>query len=149
MFFILYENKLFNHKLKKLFFQENNVGFFITVFFRCFHFIMDFYNFLRVFLLLIASVHFITVSSGVFTSPLILLLFFECFDFTNFLYHDCFLSVTSFLCCCTVSVTDWRELILLSGIFYLTLLPNIWHNLLLSRLPWGWQFSIEDCTASH
>ena len=96
---------------------------------------MDFYNLLRVFLLLIAFVKSITVSLGVFTSSLIFLLFFECFDFTNFLYHDCFLPVSSFLCCCTVSVTDWRELILLSGILYLTLLPNIWHHLLWSRLP--------------
>ena len=110
---------------------------------------MDFYNLLRVFLLLIAFVKSITVSLGVFTSSLIFLLFFECFDFTNFLYHDCFLPVSSFLCCCTVSVTDWRELFLLSGILYLTLLPNIWHNLLLSRLPWGRQFSLEGCTASH
>ena len=81
-------------------------------------------------------------------------------------YHQlcCFLSGTSFLCCCTVSAMDLRELFLLSGIFYLTLLPHvchstasamdlrelfllsgsfyltllpdIWNNLLLSRLPW-------------
>ena len=50
---------------------------------------------------MIAFVHFITVSSSVFISPLILLLFFECFHFTNFLYRECFLSRTSFLCCGT------------------------------------------------
>ena len=33
------------------------------------------------------------------------------------------------------SATDLRELFLPSGAFYLTLLPDIWHNLLLSRLP--------------
>ena len=62
-------------------------------FFKCFHFTItiDFYYCFRVFSLLIAFVHFITVFSGVFISPLILLLFFECFNFTNFLYCDCFL----------------------------------------------------------
>ena len=80
------------------------------------------------------------------------------FTLTAFLLH------TSFLCCCTASATDLREHLLPSGVFYLTLLPhicysiggatdlrelflfsgvfyltllcNIWHNLLLSRLPW-------------
>ena len=36
-------------------------------------------------------------------------LFFGCFHFANFLYHDCFLSGTPFLCCCTVSATDLGE----------------------------------------
>ena len=45
----------------------------------------------------------ITVSSSVFISPMILLLLLECFLFTNFFYHNCFLSVTSLLCCCTAS----------------------------------------------
>ena len=84
-----------------------------------------------------------------FFSPLILLLFFECFHFTKFLYRDCFLSVTSFLCCCTTNATDLRELFLLSGVLYLTLRPEIWHNLLLSRLPWGRQFSLQVCRAFH
>ena len=52
------------------------------------------------------------------------------------LLFSCYLSGTSFLCCCTASTTDLRELILPSGAFYLTLLPEIWHNLLLSRFPW-------------
>ena len=53
-------------------------------------------------------------------------MFFGCFHFTNFLYHD---YVRYFaLCCCTVSATDLKELFLLSGVFYLTLLPDIWHN---------------------
>ena len=26
--------------------------------------------------------------------------------------------------------------LIFSGAFYLTVLPDIWHNLLLSRLPW-------------
>ena len=30
----------------------------------------------------------------------------------------------------------WESVFLLSGVFYLTLLPDIWHNLLLSSLPW-------------
>ena len=48
-----------------------------------------------------AFIHFITVFSGCFVSPLVLLLFFECFHFSIFLYRDCFLSGTSFLRCCT------------------------------------------------
>ena len=73
-----------------------------------------------------------------------------------FIFHE--------LCCCTASATDLRELFLGSGVFYLTLLPrichstasatdlrelfslsgvlyftlrlDIWHQLLLSKLPW-------------
>ena len=74
----------------------------------------------------------------------------------------CFLSGSLFLCCCTqsgtdlrelslpsgvfyltvqychssASATDLREIFLLSGVFYFTLLPNIWYTSLLSRLPW-------------
>ena len=33
--------------------------------------------------------------------------------------------------------------------FYFTLLPNIWHNQLLSRLPLDQQFCLEGCRASH
>ena len=112
---IFQEMKTFNLKLKKLLFFVvflEPLRFFHHCFFRCFHFTIDFYCF-QVFSLLITFVHFITVSSGVFISPLILLLFFEYFHFTNFLYCDCFLSGT-------VSATDLRELFLLLGIFYLT-----------------------------
>ena len=100
-------------------------------------------------------------------------LFLQVFYFTSFLgvfisptffTVTAFLSGNSFLSCCTVSATDLRELFLLSGIlyltllphichsttsatdlrehfllsgvFYLTLLPDIWYNLLLSRFPW-------------
>ena len=102
-------------------------------FFRCSDFTVDFY-----YCLLIAFVHSITVSSGVFISPLVLLLFFECFHFTNFLYRDWVLSGTSFLRCCTASATNLRELFLLSVVFYLTLLPNIRYNLLFYQaFPWA------------
>ena len=102
-------------------------------FFRCSDFTVDFY-----YCLLIAFVHSITVSSGVFISPLVLLLFFECFHFTNFLYRDWVLSGTSFLRCCTASATNLRELFLLSIVFYLTLLPNIRYNLLFYQaFPWA------------
>ena len=89
----------------------------MTVFFRCFHFsALSFTTVFWVFSLLISIVH-----------------------VTNFLYPDyffaAFLLSTLFLCCCTANATDLRELFLLSGNFYLTLLPDIWHNLLLSRLP--------------
>ena len=36
----------------------------------------------------------------------------------------------------TASATDLRERFSLSRVFYLTLLPDLWHNLLLSRVPW-------------
>ena len=39
-----------------------------------------------------------------------------------------FLSGKSFLCCCTANATDLRELFLLSGVSYPTLLPDIWHS---------------------
>ena len=115
-------------------------------FFRCFHFTIDFYYCFWVFSLLIAVVHFITVSSGVFISPLILLLFFECHQ----LSLPCLFFVRYF-----VFVLLYRECygfekaFLHSGVFYLTTLPDIWHNLLLSRLPWGRQFCLEGCRASH
>ena len=57
-----------------------------------------------------------------------LLLFLGCFHLTKFLTINVFLSSTSFLCCCTASATDLRELFLLSGIFYLTRLPHICHS---------------------
>ena len=40
----------------------------------------------------------------------------------------------------TASATDLRERFSLSGVFYLTLLPNIWHNLLLWKFPWELAF---------
>ena len=83
--------KLFNPMFKKLlFFLGEPIRIFNRCSFRCFHLIIDFYNCFRMFPLLIVFGHFITVSSCVFLSPLILLLFFECFQFTNFLYRDCF-----------------------------------------------------------
>ena len=93
--------------LKKYFLGES-LRVFHHCFFRCFHFIINIYYCFRVFSLLIVFVHFVTVYLGVFILLLILLLFFECFRFTNFLYRDCFLSGTLFLCCCTASATDLR-----------------------------------------
>ena len=93
-------------------------------FFRFFH-----VNIFWVFSLLIAFAH--------FTLP------------SNVLMLPTFFAVTSFLFCCTASATDLRERFLLSDISYLTLLPNIWHNLLLSRLPWGWQLHLEGCRVSQ
>ena len=52
-------------------------------------------------------------------------------------FFAAFLSGTSFLCCCTASATDLRDLFLLSGVFCLILLPTfakvpqvlrIWEN---------------------
>ena len=47
-----------------------------------------------------------------------------------------YLTLLPHVCHSTASAMDLRELFLLSGSFYLTLLPDIWNNLLLSRLPW-------------
>ena len=66
---------------------------------------------------------FITDSSDVFISPLILLLLFVCFHFTNFFYRDCFLSGTSFLSCFAASATD-LESFLYSQTFLPTPLPT-------------------------
>ena len=70
--------------------------------------------------------------------------FLRCFNFSHFsgvfifTFLKCFIFhlFWVFLCCCIASGTDLRELSLLTSVFYLTLLPDIWHNLLLSRLPW-------------
>ena len=48
-----------------------------------------------------------------------------------------FLLGTSFWCCCTVIAMDLRKFCLLLGKFYVSLLPDIWHNLLLSTSHWG------------
>ena len=75
------------------------------------------------------------VSSGVFISPLILQLFFECFHFTNFLCRDFFLSGTLFLLAVVASATDLREPFLNSGVFYLTLLPDFGTTYFYQSLP--------------
>ena len=80
--------------------------------------------------MLIGFSHFIVVSSGVFIPPLILLLLFRLFSFQELSLPSLFLSGTPLLCCSTASATDLREFFLLSHVFYLTLLPDIWHNLL-------------------
>ena len=107
---IVQEIKLFNPKLKKLlFFLKERFRLFhswiLLFFFGWFYCGFILHRFVRCFYL-----------------PLILLLFFECFHVTNFLYRDFFLSGTSFLCCCTGTATDLRELFLISGVFYLILL---------------------------
>ena len=75
--------------------------------------------------------------TNVFRVFLLLIAFFHV---TNFLYPDCFLRLFS---CCTASATNFRELFILSIVFYFTLLLGICHNLLLSRLgsssPWRLQ----------
>ena len=60
----------------------------------------------------------------------------QVFHFSPFSGVSFFTFFWVFLYYCTVSATDLRELFLFSDILYLTPLPDIWHNLLLSRLPW-------------
>ena len=89
--------------------------------------------------------------------------FFMFFFFHHWFYY-CFLSVFISPSFFTVTVfcqvlrfcvvlqrmlRIWESFFLLSGVLYLTLRPEIWHNLLLSRLPWGRQFSLQGCRAFH
>ena len=80
--------------------------------------------------------------------PLLLIAFFSC--------HQ--LSLPCLLFCCfffryfvivLLYHEDLRELFLPSDVFHLTLLPEIWHNLPLSRLPWDQQFFLEGRRTSH
>ena len=112
-------------------------------FFRYFHFATDFFYCFQVLSLLIAFGYFHQLQ-------LFYHCFFRWFHFTTDFYYCfsgvfisptfftmiVFLSGTSFLCCGTVSATNFKVLFLLSGVFYLTYLPDTWNNLLLSRLPW-------------
>ena len=107
--------------------------------FKCFHFTIDFYYCFRTFSLLTAFVHF-TVSWDVFLWPTF---------FTVTVFFVVFFLLLRFLYCCTASAMDLREHLFLLGVFYFTLLPNIWYKLLLSRLPWGWQFHLKGCGVSH
>ena len=117
---------------------------------RYFHFTIDFYFFYWVLSSLIAFVPFITVSSsGFFISPLILLLLFRVFSFHQlslpwlfFFFFRCFVFVLLYRMCHGFE----RAFFPLSRCL-LTLLPDIWHNLLLSMLPWGGQFCLERCRA--
>ena len=82
--------------------------------------------FTRDFLLLFLGV-FIIFHQGFFT------IVFGCFH----CWLQLFISQAFFtLYCCTMCATDFRELFFTLGRCYLTLFPNIWPNLLLSRLPW-------------
>ena len=90
--------------------------------------------------------------------------FFMCFFFFHHWFYYCFFSVFISPSFFTVTVfcqvlrfcvvvlrmlRIWESFFLLSGVLYLTLRPEIWHNLLLSRLPWGRQFSLQGCRAFH
>ena len=85
-----------------------------------------------------------------------LLLFSDVFIVDCICWLHCLLHFTSPLWCYTASATDLRELFLLSGVFYLTLLHDIWYNdrlhqpALLSRFPCSLPFCLEcGCRASH
>ena len=86
-------------KLKKLLFLGEPLGF-SSLFFQCLYF-----------------------------SPLIFTTAFRVFSFLSAFFHvtnfPTFLSGALFLCCCTASATDLRELFLLSGVFNLALLLDI------------------------
>ena len=73
--------------------------------------------------MLIAFVHFITVPSAVFTTDFAIV--FEVFLFHQLSLPRLFFVRSSFFCCCTTSTTDLREIFSLSGVFYLTIFPDI------------------------
>ena len=93
-------------------------------------------------LLLIAFVDFInfrvltTVSSGVFISPLIFTIVFRVFSFRQLSLSWLFFVRYSVFILLYRECYGFERVFLLSGVFYLPLFPDIWHNLLLSRLPW-------------
>ena len=62
------------------------------------------------------------------------------FHFFLFLFLQMFLQ-----CLCRYSECDGCE----RAFFYFTLLHDIWHNLLLSRLTWDRQFSLASFRAFH
>ena len=76
-----------------------------------------------------------------------------CFHLFMFSFPQMFLLLIAFVhftvcqvlrfCVITTIATDLRECFFHSDVFYLTLLPDIWHNLLLLRLLWGQQFCLE------
>ena len=134
----LEEMKLFNPKLQKLlFFLGEPLRDFHHFFFRCLHFTIDFCYCFWTFSLLIVLVH-VTVSSGVFISPLILLLFFKCFHFTNFLLPWLFFVRYFVFVLLYCECYRFERAFFTLRCFSITLFPNIWHNLFLSRLPRGW-----------
>ena len=129
MFLMPYEIKLFNIRFKKLlFFSGEPLRVFHHCFFRCFYF------------------------------TIVFAVVFGCFHCWLHLLTSLFTSLhfTSPLRCYTASATDLRKLFLLSGVFYLTLLHDIWYNdrlhqpALLSRFPCSLPFCLEcGCRASH
>ena len=88
-----------------------------------------------------------------FARYFIFMLFYrECYGFEGaFFYSQVFFILHSFPKLATVPrvLRIWVNFFLLSGVFYLTLLLNIWHNLLVSRLPWELAVFLESCRASH
>ena len=111
-------HRVFHHRFSGAFI-------FLPLFFRCFRFFHHCF-------------------SGAFMSPTFftLLLYCEGYGFERaFFTLRCFLSYTpSHICHGTTSATDQGELFLTLRRFYITLLPDIWPNLLLSRLPWELAF---------
>ena len=135
MFLILWGKKCSSSKLKKApVFLGEPISAFHHCFLSCFHFTTDFYYYFWVFSLLIAFVNFINFRVfhhclGGFILLLIFTIVFRVFSFYK-------LSFPWLVFCVDVPWVLWigESIFLLSGIFFLTLLPNIWHNLLLSRL---------------
>ena len=108
------EMELSSHKLKKLqFLLGEHLSVLHHCFFGCFHFSLTFTTVFWMLSLLIAFVH-----------------------VTNFLTPDCsftaFYQVLRFCVVVTQVLQIWESFFQLSGVFYLTLFPDIGNNLLLS-----------------
>ena len=107
---------LFYLMLKNFWFAWRRTGFFISISF-CF--------FLFSFVFVFVSFYFFIFPFSFLWMFLLLIVFF--FSLLFFYCFRCYRQCNGYL----------RGRFLLSGVFYLRLLPEIWHNLLLSRLSCG------------
>lgn len=85
------------------------------------------------------------------STPNFFLLLFFAISFV-FCFVFFFLLFVVFCYCSTMSATNFRECLLPSGIFHLTLISHIWcmycHNLLLSRFSWALPVNFKSSRAS-
>ena len=133
--------------LKGSYFLGERPMVFHRYFFKYFHFTIDFYYWFWKFLLLIPFF---------FTSSLFLQVFlcqhwfYYCFSTVYY----CLLWWPFFVRYFIFELLYWvcygfERAFFSTKHFYLKLLPNIWHNVLLWRLPYGLQFCLAGCRASH
>ena len=117
---------------KTLVFLAEPLGVFHHCFFRCLHFTIDFYYCFWAF----------SLSTSLFLQVFLFLHWFY-YCFSRFSFHQLFFPWLFFVRY-FLFVLLYRECYRFERAFftlrcfYLTLFPNIWHNLFLPRLPRGW-----------